>query len=60
MLCCCFQVSVLVLCLNRVGCLAEKCGEDTVVALEAKELVPKQLGNHKVTDLLTGLTLTQG
>ncbi|XP_056589119.1 bridge-like lipid transfer protein family member 3A [Triplophysa dalaica] len=52
-------VSVLVLCLSRVGGLAEKHGEDTVVALEAKELQPKQLGNHKVTELLTGLTLMQ-
>uniref|UniRef100_A0A8C2K465 UHRF1 binding protein 1 n=1 Tax=Cyprinus carpio TaxID=7962 RepID=A0A8C2K465_CYPCA len=46
-----FQVSVLVLCLSRIGCLTEKCGEDIVVALEAQELVPKQHGNHKVTDL---------
>uniref|UniRef100_A0A671LDP6 UHRF1-binding protein 1-like n=1 Tax=Sinocyclocheilus anshuiensis TaxID=1608454 RepID=A0A671LDP6_9TELE len=45
------QVSVLVLCLSRMGCLTEMRGEDIVVALEAQELVPKQLGNHKVTDL---------
>nr|XP_055043584.1 bridge-like lipid transfer protein family member 3A [Misgurnus anguillicaudatus] len=51
--------SVLVLCLSRMGCLAEKRGEDTVVALEARELVPKQLGNHKVTELLAGQTLMQ-
>uniref|UniRef100_A0A8C2H666 UHRF1 binding protein 1 n=1 Tax=Cyprinus carpio TaxID=7962 RepID=A0A8C2H666_CYPCA len=54
-----FQVSVLVLCLSRMGCLTEMRGEDIVVALEAQELVPKQLGNHKVTDLLGGLALTQ-
>ncbi|XP_051961883.1 UHRF1-binding protein 1-like [Xyrauchen texanus] len=54
------MVSVLVLCLNRIGCLTEMRGEDIVVALEAKELVSKQLGNYKVTDLLAGLTLTQG
>uniref|UniRef100_A0A673K9N3 Uncharacterized protein n=1 Tax=Sinocyclocheilus rhinocerous TaxID=307959 RepID=A0A673K9N3_9TELE len=52
-------VSVLVLCLSRMGCLTEMRGEDIVVALEAQELVPKQLGNHKVTDLLAGLALTQ-
>ncbi|XP_016353151.1 UHRF1-binding protein 1-like isoform X1 [Sinocyclocheilus anshuiensis] len=53
------MVSVLVLCLSRMGCLTEMRGEDIVVALEAQELVPKQLGNHKVTDLLAGLALTQ-
>ncbi|XP_051517889.1 UHRF1-binding protein 1-like [Myxocyprinus asiaticus] len=53
------MVSVLVLCLSQMGCLTEMRGEDIVVALEAQELVPKQLGNHKVTDLLVGLTLTQ-
>uniref|UniRef100_A0A8C1U8A1 UHRF1 binding protein 1 n=1 Tax=Cyprinus carpio TaxID=7962 RepID=A0A8C1U8A1_CYPCA len=53
------EVSVLVLCLSRIGCLTEKCGEDIVVALEAQELVPKQHGNHKVTDLLAGMALTQ-
>ncbi|XP_042606335.1 UHRF1-binding protein 1-like isoform X2 [Cyprinus carpio] len=53
------MVSVLVLCLSRMGCLTEMRGEDIVVALEAQELVPKQLGNHKVTDLLGGLALTQ-
>ncbi|XP_059396523.1 bridge-like lipid transfer protein family member 3A [Carassius carassius] len=53
------MVSVLVLCLSRVGCLTEKCGEDIVVALEAQELEPKQHGNRKVTDLLTGQPLTQ-
>lgn len=55
-----FQVSVLVLCLSRMGCLTEMRGEDIVVALEAQKLVPKQHGNHKITDLLAGLTLTQG
>ncbi|XP_051515700.1 UHRF1-binding protein 1 isoform X3 [Myxocyprinus asiaticus] len=54
------MVSVLVLCLSRMECLTEMRGEDIVVALEAKELVSKQLGNYKVTDLLAGLTLTQG
>ncbi|XP_016118307.1 UHRF1-binding protein 1-like isoform X2 [Sinocyclocheilus grahami] len=54
------MVSVLVLCLRRIGCLTEKCGEDIVVALEAQELVPKQHGNHKVIDLLAGLALTEG
>ncbi|XP_073679764.1 bridge-like lipid transfer protein family member 3A [Garra rufa] len=53
------MVSVLALCLSRMGCLAEMRGEDIVVALEAQELVPKQHGNHKVTDLLAGLALTQ-
>ncbi|XP_067302948.1 bridge-like lipid transfer protein family member 3A isoform X2 [Pseudorasbora parva] len=53
------MVSVLVLCLSRVGCLTEMRGEDIVVALEAQELVPKQHGNHKVTDVLAGPTLTQ-
>ncbi|XP_067227988.1 bridge-like lipid transfer protein family member 3A isoform X2 [Chanodichthys erythropterus] len=53
------MVSVLVLCLGRMGCLMEMRGEDIVVALEAQELVPKQHGNHKVTDLLAGLTMTQ-
>ncbi|XP_026055039.1 UHRF1-binding protein 1-like isoform X2 [Carassius auratus] len=53
------MVSVLVLCLSRMACLTEMRGEDIVVALEAQELVPKQHGNHKVTDLLGGLALTQ-
>ncbi|XP_016321876.1 UHRF1-binding protein 1-like [Sinocyclocheilus anshuiensis] len=53
------MVSVLVLCLRRIGCLTEKCGEDIVVALEAQELVPKQHSNHKVIDLLAGLALTE-
>lgn len=55
-----FQVSVLVVCLSRMECLTEMRGEDIMVALEAQELVPKQHGNHKLTDLLAGPTLTQG
>ncbi|XP_026115494.1 UHRF1-binding protein 1-like isoform X2 [Carassius auratus] len=53
------RVSVLVLCLSRIACLTEKCGEDMVVALEALELEPKQYGTHKVTELLMGQPLTQ-
>ncbi|CAM4682575.1 unnamed protein product [Leuciscus chuanchicus] len=53
------MVSVLVVCLSRMECLTEMRGEDIVMALEAQELVPKQQGNHKLTDLLAGPTLTQ-
>ncbi|XP_077060769.1 bridge-like lipid transfer protein family member 3A isoform X2 [Siphateles boraxobius] len=53
------MVSVLVVCLSRMECLTEIRGEDIVVALEAQELVPKQHGNYKLTDLLVGLTLMQ-
>ncbi|TRY71448.1 hypothetical protein DNTS_010936 [Danionella cerebrum] len=49
------MVSLLVLCLGRMGCLMEMRGEDVVVALEAQDLVPKQHGNQKVTDLLVEL-----
>ncbi|KAG7472115.1 hypothetical protein MATL_G00105110 [Megalops atlanticus] len=49
--------SVLLLQLSVMGCVVDMKGEDVVVALEAQELTPKQLGNQRVSELLGGLTL---
>ncbi|XP_076874994.1 bridge-like lipid transfer protein family member 3A [Brachyhypopomus gauderio] len=53
-------VSVLVLSVGGVSSIVELRGENVVVATEAQTLTPKQLGNQKMSDLLTGLTLAQG
>ncbi|KAJ8265440.1 hypothetical protein COCON_G00145390 [Conger conger] len=49
--------SVLLLQLSAVGCVIDMKGEDLVVALEAQDLMPKQLGNQRVSELLGGATL---
>ncbi|XP_035238139.1 UHRF1-binding protein 1 [Anguilla anguilla] len=49
--------SVLLLQLSVVGCVVDMKGEDLVVALEAQDLMPKQLGNQRVSELLGGGTL---
>nr|XP_015197634.1 PREDICTED: UHRF1-binding protein 1 isoform X1 [Lepisosteus oculatus] len=47
-------VSVLLLRLRTVGCMVDVQGDDLVVALESRDLVPEQLGNMKVMQLLSG------
>ncbi|KAJ8370433.1 hypothetical protein SKAU_G00104610 [Synaphobranchus kaupii] len=51
------MASVLLLQVSAVGCVIDMKGEDLVVALEAQDLMPKQLGNQSVSELLGGLTL---
>ncbi|KAJ8257464.1 hypothetical protein GJAV_G00185880 [Gymnothorax javanicus] len=46
------MASVLLLQLSAVGCVVDTKGEDLVVALEAQDLVPRQLGNRRVSELL--------
>lgn len=53
------MASVLSVCLSRMCCLMEMRGENAVLALESQDILPKQHGNHKISDLLAGLTLTQ-
>ncbi|XP_028848414.1 LOW QUALITY PROTEIN: UHRF1-binding protein 1 [Denticeps clupeoides] len=43
--------SVLLLCLPGVGCVMEGKGQDAVVALMAQDLIPRQMGNQKISDL---------
>ncbi|XP_030625283.1 UHRF1-binding protein 1 [Chanos chanos] len=52
--------SVLMLCLSGVGTVTEVRGEDVVVAVEVQELVTKQLGNQRISELLLGLTAAPG
>ncbi|KAK5863882.1 hypothetical protein PBY51_000874 [Eleginops maclovinus] len=47
--------SVLLLVLTGTACTMEVKGEDQVVAVEAQNLVPVQMGNIQVSDLLAGL-----
>ncbi|XP_034394026.1 UHRF1-binding protein 1 isoform X2 [Cyclopterus lumpus] len=47
--------SVLLLVLSGTACTMEVKGEDQVVAVEAQNMSPVQLGNVRVTDLLAGL-----
>ncbi|KAF1390227.1 hypothetical protein PFLUV_G00055890 [Perca fluviatilis] len=47
--------SVLLLILSGTACTVEVKGEDQVVAVEAQNLNPVQLGNIRVSDLLAGL-----
>ncbi|KAM3871794.1 bridge-like lipid transfer protein family member 3A [Diretmus argenteus] len=47
--------SVLLLVLSGIACMMEVKGEDQVVALEAQDLNPIQIGNVRVSDLLAGL-----
>lgn len=50
------QASVLLLILSGTACTVEVKGEDQVVAVEAQNLSPVQMGNIRVSDLLSGLT----
>ncbi|KAM6977224.1 bridge-like lipid transfer protein family member 3A [Aplochiton taeniatus] len=52
--------SVLLLVVSGMTSVMEVKGEDQVVALEAQQLTPTQLGNVRVSDLLTGLTKAPG
>uniref|UniRef100_A0AAY4CF06 UHRF1 binding protein 1 n=1 Tax=Denticeps clupeoides TaxID=299321 RepID=A0AAY4CF06_9TELE len=45
------SASVLLLCLPGVGCVMEGKGQDAVVALMAQDLIPRQMGNQKISDL---------
>lgn len=49
------QSSVLLLILDGTACTMEVKGENQVVAVEAQNLSPVQMGNIRVTDLLAGL-----
>ncbi|XP_040049213.2 bridge-like lipid transfer protein family member 3A [Gasterosteus aculeatus] len=50
------MASVLLLILSGTACTVEVKGEDQVVAVEAQNLSPVQMGNIRVSDLLSGLT----
>ncbi|XP_029292219.1 UHRF1-binding protein 1 isoform X2 [Cottoperca gobio] len=52
--------SVLMLVLSGTACTLEVKGEDQVVALEAQNLSPVQMGNIRVSDLLAGLVQAPG
>ncbi|XP_047452545.1 UHRF1-binding protein 1 isoform X2 [Mugil cephalus] len=47
--------SVLMLVLSGTACTLEAKGEDQVVAVEAQNLTPVQMGNVRLSDLLAGL-----
>lgn len=49
------QSSVLLLILNGIACTLEVKGEDQVVAVEIQNMSPVQMGNIRVSDLLSGL-----
>lgn len=49
------QSSVLLLIMSGMACTMEVKGEDQVVAVEAQNLTPVQLGNVRVADVLAGL-----
>ncbi|XP_041084448.1 UHRF1-binding protein 1-like [Polyodon spathula] len=51
------QVSVLLLRLSDVGCAVDMKGDDLLVALEARDVVPEQLGNVTMQQLLSGHAL---
>ncbi|XP_026188557.1 UHRF1-binding protein 1 isoform X2 [Mastacembelus armatus] len=51
--------SVLLLILSGMACTMEVKGEDQVVAVEAQNLSPVQMGNIRVSDLLAGLIQAQ-
>ncbi|KAK2851678.1 hypothetical protein Q5P01_007954 [Channa striata] len=48
--------SVLLLILTGMACTMEAKGEDQVVAVEAQNLRPVQMGNVRISDILAGLT----
>ncbi|XP_071379292.1 bridge-like lipid transfer protein family member 3A [Centroberyx affinis] len=47
--------SVLLLVVSGIACIVEVKGEDQVVAVEAQNFNPMQIGNVRVSDLLAGL-----
>lgn len=49
------QSSVLLLVLRGTACTMEVQGEDQVVAVQAQNLTPVQLGNVRQSDVLAGL-----
>ena len=49
------QSSVLLLMVRGTACTVEVKGEDQIVAVEAQNLSPVQMGNVRVSDLLAGL-----
>lgn len=51
------QVSVLLLRISDVGCAFDMKGDDLLVALEARDVVPEQLGNMTMQQLLSGRAL---
>ncbi|XP_039604616.1 UHRF1-binding protein 1 [Polypterus senegalus] len=51
------MVSVLLLQLRNVSCAVDIKGDDLSLALEAQDVIPEQLGNMKVQQLLSGETL---
>lgn len=56
-----FQVSVLVLKMNEVNCGIEARGDDMLLAVQATEVIPEQLGNTGMWQYLhsyVGKTLT--
>ncbi|XP_071332933.1 bridge-like lipid transfer protein family member 3A isoform X2 [Trachinotus anak] len=52
--------SVLLLIMSGTACTMEVKGEDQVVAVEAQNLSPVQMGNVRVSDLLAGLIQVPG
>ncbi|KAJ8016716.1 hypothetical protein DPEC_G00010220 [Dallia pectoralis] len=52
--------SVLVLLLTGAACVVDMKGGDLVLAAEAQDLTPRQMGNAKVSDLLAGLVPAPG
>ncbi|XP_020314607.1 UHRF1-binding protein 1-like [Oncorhynchus kisutch] len=52
--------SVLLLVLSGMACVADLKGEDLVVAVEAQDLILRQMGNVRVSDLLTELMPVPG
>ena len=55
MLWCAVQTSVLLLVLSGMACVADLKGEDLVVAVEAQDLILRQMGNVRFSDLLAEL-----
>ncbi|KAK6472101.1 UHRF1-binding protein 1-like isoform X1 [Huso huso] len=51
------KVSVLLLRISDVGCAFDMKGDDLLVALEARDVVPEQLGNMTMQQLLSGRAL---
>ncbi|XP_062315312.1 bridge-like lipid transfer protein family member 3A isoform X2 [Osmerus eperlanus] len=54
------EASVLLLLLSGISCVVEVRGENQVVALEAQDFTPTQMGNIQVSDLLAGLIPAPG
>ncbi|KAL1021058.1 hypothetical protein UPYG_G00008150 [Umbra pygmaea] len=52
--------SVMLLVLSGLACVVDMKGEERVVAVQAQDLSPQQMGNIKVSDLLAGLMPAPG